>query len=247
MKIKNIIKIAAINASALIFAVSCSSDSDTFGLSDVTNYPVLEVLGNSPAFVQLGGSYTDPGVKATENGVVIPFETSYQGDYRGANTLNLNVADRYTAVYSAVNKDGFSATANRSIYVYKTGDFLTSIEGLYESKVVRTPSQGAVPANIPLKYVIIWKNTDGTYEVSDAIGGYYDLGRSYGTTYASRGLKLNYTAGIATVASQPNGVGVFGGNVMVSNVTVNATTKTIVIPSTWDSGYNFTATLTQIN
>lgn len=246
MKIKNILKVAGY-AAVLSTAVSCSSDYDTFGVSDETNYPVLEILGDSPAFVQLGSSYTDPGVNASENDVIIPFTTAYKGDYRGANTLNLNVADRYTAIYTAVNKDGFSATANRNIYVYKTGDFVTSIEGLYESKVVRSPLQGVVSATIPLKYVIIWKNTDGTYELTDAIGGYYDLGRSYGPTYASVGLKLNYTAGAATVAAQPNGVGAFGGNIVVSGVTVNPITKTIVVPSTWDSGYNFTVTLTQVN
>ncbi|MBW8359376.1 MAG: DUF5011 domain-containing protein [Weeksellaceae bacterium] len=246
MKIKNILRLTGL-AAVLGVVVSCSSDYDTFGVSNETNYPVLEVLGDSPAFVQLGGSYTDPGATASENGVSIPFTTSYQGDYRGANTLNLNVADRYTAVYSAINKDGFSATANRKIFVYRTGDFITSIEGLYESKVVRTPSQGVVSPTTSLKYVIIWKNADGTYELTDAIGGYYDLGRSYGPTYASRGLKLNYTAGVATVAAQPNGVGAFGGSIVVSGVTVDPLTKTIVVPSAWDSGYNFTATLTQVN
>lgn len=246
MKIKNIFKLAGF-ASLFCATLSCSSDYDTLGVSDETNYPVLEVLGDSPAFVQLGGTYSDPGVTATENGVAIPFTTSYKGDYRGANTLNLSVADRYTAAYSAVNKDGFSASANRNIYVYRTGDFVSSIEGLYTSKVVRTPSQGAVSANTSLNYVIIWKNADGTYELTDAIGGYYDLGRSYGPTYASRGLKLNYAAGVASVVSQPNGVGAFGGNVVVSGVTVDPVTKTIVVPSAWDSGYNFTATLTQVN
>lgn len=247
MKIKNIIKIIAVNTTLVAAFTSCSSDYDTLGVSDITNYPILEVLGANPALVEAGTSYTDPGVNATEGGQTIDYTTSYKGDYRGASSLDLNTPDRYTATYKAVNQDGFSATANRQIFVYKTGDFVSSIEGLYESKVVRTPSQGAVSASTALKYVIIWKNANGTYQLTDAIGGYYDLGRAYGVTYASTGLTLNYAGGVATVASQPNGVGAFGGSLVVGNVTVNPATKTIVVPSSWDSGYNFTVTLTQVN
>lgn len=247
MKLNKTIKISSVIA-GLLLQYSCSSDYDTFGVSQVTNYPILQVLGDNPMLVQLGANFTDPGVNATESGLPIDFTTKYTGIYRGENSLNTSIADKYVATYTAVNKDGFSASATRNIFVYKTGDFVNSIEGLYKSKVTRTPSQGSVGANTELKYVLIWKNSDNTYEVSDAIGGYYDIGRAYGATYAARGLKINYQSGQASVASQPNaGVGTFGGNLSINNLTVNSTNKTIIISSTWDSGYNFVSTLTQVN
>ncbi|MBB4807412.1 hypothetical protein HNP38_002718 [Chryseobacterium defluvii] len=247
MKYNKIIKFFAINVLTFFVATSCSSDHETSNVSNITNYPVLELKGSNPTLVQLGSSFTDPGISATENNSPIPYETTYKGDYRGGSALNLSVSDRYVATYKATNKDGFFAVFNRNIYVYKTGNFIDSIEGLYMSRVVRTPAQGVVSPTTDWKYILIWRNGDGTYEVSDAIGGYYEFGRSYGVTYASRGLKLNYSAGVATVASQPSGVGAFGGNISVTSVTVTPATKKIVLSSTWDSGYDFVATLTQVN
>lgn len=233
---------------------SCSSDSDTFGISSVTNYPTLKLIGDNPLIVRSGTSFTDPGVEAKENGTAIPYKASYSGAYRGGRSLDLNIADKYVANYVATNKDGFSATTNRSIYVYNTGDYINSVEGLYVASVKRngsfmSASQGSSTA---MKYVIVWKNTDGSYGVSDAIGGWYDLGRSYGVDYASKGLKFSadITNGNATVTQQPNGVGAFGGAISVNNISIDKINKKIVITSQWSSPpsvYDFVATLTQVN
>lgn len=237
----------------IVSCISCSSDYDTLNVSKVTNYPLIDILGDDPAFVQVGSSYSDPGVNATENGNAIPFSTEYSGDYRGANTLNLNQADRYTASYTATNIDGYSASANRKIYVYKTGNFVDSIEGLYLSTVTRNGSflPSSQGSSVGMKYVIVWKNSDGTYGMTDAIGGWYDLGRNYGQGYASAGLKFN--ADLSTlstsVVQQPNGVGAFGGSITVNNITIDKPNKKLVVSSKWlaPTVYNFIATLTQVN
>ncbi len=245
MKTNKIFKVLAL-ACSMLFIFSCSSDSDTFGVSNVTNFPLLTLNGDETVFVQQGASYTDPGVIATENNATIPYITKYSGDYRGASTLDLSKPDRYIATYTATNSDGFNANALRSIYVYKTGNFTSSIEGLYKSTVVRNNAASAQYTD--MKYVIVWKNTNGTYEVSDAIGGYYEYGRSYGVGYASRGLTFNYTSGTsATVASQASGVGAFGGALVTTAATIDAAAKTIKFTSDWDAGYAFVVTLTQVN
>lgn len=232
----------------IIAAFGCSSDRDTFNVSKVTTYPTINLLGDNPYLLKQGTTYSDPGVQAFEGSTPITPKVSYtSGDYRHLAGLDVNTADRYTEVYTAYNKDGFKATANRVIYVYNTGNFTSSIEGLYTATVKRTPSQGAVPATKVLSYVLVWKNSDGSFGVSDAIGGYYEIGRAYGLAYASQGLKLNFSGGVATVASQPNGVGAFGGNISVSSVVVTPASKTIVLTSSWDAGYNFVVTLTRVN
>lgn len=235
----------------LLALSSCSSDSDTLGVSDVTNYPILEVQGGDPILVHEGTAFTDPGVIATEGGVEIDYTTDASGDYRG-NAFDVNKSDRYTFTYEATNSDGFSATAQRKVYVYKTGDFVNSLEGLYISTVKRNGSlmSASQGSSVNMKYVIIWKNTDGSYEVSDAVGGWYELGRNYGIAYASRGMKftINSIASNSYTFTNPSGVGSFGGTITVQSMTATPATKTLVINTKWlaPTLYNFQITLTQV-
>ncbi len=235
---------------SLVFAfTSCEKELDSEGVSKVTYFPIFEMTGAPVVFSQLGVAYTDPGIVATENGVSIPVTLAVKGIYKSysGTTVNTDIANKYDIVYSAVNSDGFIATQARSVWVFNTGDFSTSIEGLYTAKVIRTPSQGAVPATRVLSYILIWKNADNSYGISDGIGGYYDLGRSYGPGYAASGCNFNYNLATSTfTAGADFGVGAFGGVASVLSMTVNPVDKTINFVTTWDSGYNFNVTLTQV-
>ncbi|MBF4465746.1 immunoglobulin-like domain-containing protein [Flavobacterium sp. LC2016-12] len=235
-----------------LLLTSCSSDTDN--VSRVTNYPLIEVNGESTIFVPMGGTYTDPGVVATEGGTVIPTVATFNGNFRGAKTLDVNVPDEYTETYTATNKDGFKATSTRRVIVYKTGDLVNSIEGVYLSTTRRNgtllpASQGS---SVDQKYIYIWKNTNGTFGVSDAFGGWYSIGRKIGVTSATQGGTItgNIPTNTFTYPGNPLSNQYFGGVANITNLNVNAATKTLVLSTAWlappATNYSFVSTLTQV-
>ncbi len=187
---KNIINIYALGLLSATLALSSCSNEDVIG-SSITNYAVIELNSpeQDPVVVPVGEVYSEPGAVATVDGSVVDLETSYgPGRFFGENfdpASDSNPIDVYTAEYSAVNTDGFYATVTRDIVVSNTGDLVNSIEGVYRSTVVRNGASAAQYND--MGYVLIWKNEDGTYQLSDAIGGYYDIGRLYGPDYATVG------------------------------------------------------------
>lgn len=235
-----------------LLLTSCDSDSSA-GVSRVTNYPVFEFNGESTVFVAAGSTYSDPGVVATEKGAVIPTDISFAGKYRGAKTLDTNAIDEYTETYSATNVDGFKGNVTRKVIVYKTGDLVNSIEGVYIATTRRNgtlmaASQGS---SVDVKYIYIWKNTDGTYGVSDAFGGWYDISRNIGVTSAAMGGTIS--GNIATNTFTFPGIPVceyFGGSAKITGLTVDPATKTLVLTTDWaadaSTNYKFVATLTQV-
>lgn len=239
-------KIIALLVIASTFFVACD-DIDTANVSSITNYPLITVIGSNPIFVPLGGTYADPGASATENGAPIAFTSAGSGNYRKATTVDTNIADEYSQTYTATNKDGFKASAVRKVIVYKTGDLVNSIEGVYTSTVSRN---GVTPSNAyrNIKYIYIWKNADGSYEISDSFGGWYQYGRGLGLSYITPGGKIianNIATNDFSFPGTQTNLG-FGGNSEITSLTVNAATKTLVLTNSWDLGYIFVATLTQV-
>ena len=80
------------------------------------------------------------------------------------------MTDIYSVIYSAENQDGYAATASRSVIVADNGDLKTDLSGLYRATIERN---GSLRFTDHLEYVLIWKVDDNTYQISDAIGGYY--------------------------------------------------------------------------
>jgi hypothetical protein len=229
---------------AFLGLTACEKET-TANKSRVTNYPLIDVSGPGTVFVPEGGSFTDPGVTATENGAEIPVVTEAMGVYRGGATLDLTKADLYEVTYRATNADGFDGTAGRTVWVYKTGDLITSMEGLYTCTVVRNGSTG--PQYTDMEYVLIWKNTDGTYEMSCGIGAYYEHGRGYGPGYRSSGAKITATSipgNVYSITDFSNDG--FGGDCTMTDLVVDPVTKTISYTTEWSFGYTFKAVLTQV-
>ncbi|HQA74489.1 BT_2262 family domain-containing protein [Flavobacterium sp.] len=225
--------------------VSCSKE-DTGNVSRVTNYPEFTLLGDDVIFVNKGNEFIDPGVIVTEGGVEIPYETTITGTYRGGTTLDTNVVDVYQIVYSAINQDGFSGSIARTVYVIENGDLTTNISGLYTSTVVRNGSSSAQYTN--MEYILVWKKDNGTYEMSDGIGGYYAIGRAYGSGYAARPVIITANDIPSNNFSVPAfSVGAFGGVAIMSGLTANSTNNTLSYSTEWDSGYTFVVTLTKVN
>ncbi len=96
---------------------SCKKDDiintpEMVGISKVTYYPVLTLTGDVIMAVPNGTPYVEPGVKAEAAGSEVPVTTS--------GTVDSNTDGVYTLTYSAVNIDGYSASAVRTVVVYTT-------------------------------------------------------------------------------------------------------------------------------
>jgi hypothetical protein len=235
-------KLIAFIFASLLF-VACDN-VDTANVSSLTNYPLLTLNGNSTVYVSLGTPYSDQGAIATENAQTIPSVTSATGTYRGADKIDTSIADEYSQTYTATNKDGFDGSASRMVYVYNNADLVTSIEGIYTSTVIRNGITDAKYTN--MEYIHIWKNSNGTYEMSDGIGGWYNYGYGYGIAYTAQPVIITANSITANDFSIPNfPVGAFGGDAEMTQFTVDPTTKTITFTTTWDAGYTFEVTLNQ--
>lgn len=235
-----------------LFFTSCTTD-DTANVSKVTYFPIFTILGPNPYFVALGTPYTDPGAIAKAGETVIPHTTAAAGKYRGTATLDTNKSDEYAVTYSATNSDGFVGTGSRKVIVYKNGDLVNSIEGLYTCTISRngvTPSA----AYRDIKYIYIWKNTNGTYQISDAFGGWYEYGRALGVGYITPGGTINAVnipTNTFTFPGNPLTNTGFGGVANITDLTVNPTTKKLVLTCVWitaapSTTYTFVANLTQV-
>lgn len=238
--------------------VSCDEDNgSTRDVSRTTYYPVVTLEGDDPAFVQAGDPYVDPGASGTINGEPVELSTQFVGRYRENvfTELDTNVADIYSLQYTAVNSDGFSSGASRQVIVAKTGDLVTSIEGLYTATTRRNgallpASQGS---SVDMKYILIWKNNDGSYGISDAFGGWYLLGRNIGASETPGGTIVanDIPSNNFSFPGGPLTNLYFGGTAYLTNVTVNPATKQVEVTCTWETvppvtNYTFVMTLTQV-
>lgn len=236
-------KIILISIFSCFLFTACET-SETEGVSDITNYAVITVDGPAQILLPEGEEYVDPGVSAEEAGTAVDVTTTSSGLYRGG-SLDTNVPDQYLISYSATNQDGYSASAGRTVIVYSTGDLVTDLSGLYTATVVRDGTGG--PEYTDMQYILIWKNADGTYELSDGIGGYYAIGRAYGIGYIAPGAKVTVN-GLNDFTFGPNfTVNSFGGVATMTSMTVDPVAKTIDFTTDWDAGpYSFAVHLEQV-
>ncbi len=240
------LSLIVVSMSVLFTLNSCDKEKSSEGLSRQTNYPTFEMMGDPVIFQALGDPYTDPGVTATEGGDPIPVTTSAVGNYWVGSVPNVdpNQSDYYSVSYSAKNKDGFTGTESRDVYVVETGDLVTSIAGLYTSTVVRNGSAGAQYTD--MEYILISDNGDGTYNISCGIGGYYSFGRAYGLGYIAPAVVTANDISNNDFSFTDFSVNTFGGVCTMTSMSVDATAKTIDFVTDWSFGYQFVVTLTQV-
>jgi hypothetical protein len=223
--------------------------------SKVTVYPIINVEGDATIFLDQDESFTDPGAVALIGETEVPVSVRYIGRYRGNifnGTLDTSVADIYTAEYSAINEDGFAGIATRQIIVANTGDLVNSIEGLYTSTVFRNGSQGSpASAYTDIEYMLIWQNEDGSYEISDAFGGWYLFARAIADSETPGGVIVanDITANDFSFPGTQSNL-YFGGSSEITNLTVDPDTDKLVLTTVWQADasttYTFVSTLTQV-
>lgn len=231
------------------FFTSCKKMYETDNLSKITYFPIFDYKGNTIVYTKVGSAFTDPGCTATENGAQITVVMTVNARLAKtvSNAVDINKGDIYDITYTATNSDGFKATKTRTVWVYESGDMVNNIAGIYLSTVKRGTA-AVTPQYTDMKYVIISKLSANTYQISDALGGYYDIGRNYGFNYAAQGSVITVN-NIATNdfsftrASIPG----FGNVVDVSNMTVDPINKQIVFTGTGNfANATFTITLKQV-
>jgi hypothetical protein len=218
----------------ILFMVSC--EKETEGISHITYFADFDFQGESVILHTLGTPYTDPSVTASESGNALEVKvlvTSEMNGYSG-DAVQSDVADKYTITYSAVNSDGYPGSITRTVFVVPpSGDFVTSIAGMYTASVQRAPAFTPSAQYNDLEYIFITKTGDNTFAISDAIGGYYYIGRGYGYDYAAQGSEItvnDLSANDFTITGSE--IPGFGNTVEVTDFKVDAATKQITFTGT---------------
>lgn len=178
-----------------VLFISCQ-DITTADVSHLTYYVNITLKGNSVMTVPLGGTFTDPGFTATENGTDVSSKVKVSG------IVDANTTGAYTLTYSAVNKDGFPISVSRLVIVYdQTSASSIDISGTYTSNILRTDAtSGAHLSHGPFT-VTLKKIAQGVFSIDDLLGGWYAIGSGYGSSYAGSGYVALHTDNSISIIS----------------------------------------------
>lgn len=155
----------------------CSKDTED--TTWVTYYPQMTMKGDTYMNWEAGKAFQDPGVTIVMNNEDVTDQMVL--------STQMNLSDPqpgfYTLTYGFTNPDGIVANSTRYVAVYSAED---PIAGYYatDPESNRSGTAFAVGQFFPIKV----QATNGGYAVNDLLGGYYDLGRGYGSNYALPGV-----------------------------------------------------------
>lgn len=161
----------------MLTIVSSCKDS-VEDLSKITYFVELTLEGGNQMGVEINTNYVDPGYTATEGDEDVTDKVVISGE---VNTSQLGF---YPLTYSATNKDGFTISTTRNVFVYDP-DVATDYSGTYTVEGIRT-ANGATESFTDCT-ITITRLYPGLYSVSDFLGGYYAEHRGYGNSYALKG------------------------------------------------------------
>lgn len=168
----------------MIFALTTVSmvgcdDESTAGMTRITYYPELILEGATTLYCNVGETFTDPGYTATLNGEDVT------SDVVVASTVNTSAQGIYSIGYSITNPDGFSSNAARTVIVMGHTDTAAGSYGTDPNSYrMRSGTQTVYGASYGIS---VADQGDGTYAVSDLLGGYYEQRAGYGGAYALKG------------------------------------------------------------
>lgn len=187
-----------------LLLTSCGTES-TGNVSTITVFPEISIIGNSTLFSIVGQPFDDPGANATIGGASVDFTTT--------SDIDTSTAGIYNVQYTAINSDGFEAAASRTVIIYEDSD---PIAGVYDG-IRNNRGFGGL--------VLISTRSDGNYNVTDFLAGYYAQGLGYGPNYNFPGI-ISENAG--TIANVTLGQGGFG-PVSIQNGTADTSSEATVL------------------
>jgi hypothetical protein len=200
---RNRIIFLTIVALAAIGLQGCDKDT-TDGLTRITYYPAITLLGDEPAIVNKGEEYSDVGVYAELNGEDV------SGQVEVASNVNTDETGMYSISYKITNADGFSATASRTVIV-ADATITADISGTYAvtANSYRKILATGVTVEFAARFDIdVTRIAPGVFFVSDFFGGWYDKRADYGPSYAMAGyIQLNVDNSIELLLSHIDGWG----------------------------------------
>lgn len=248
---KRIFKLAQLTlALAALFTFGgCNNEAEISDISRITYFPIFQYEGGDFAVIPCSSDFQVPPITATEAGEELPLTVKIKGISGTVPSVDITKPDIYVETTTAVNSDGFPASVERTFWVACTGDLVNSIEGLYTSSVARNST---TPRYFDLEYILIRKVGANQYEVSDALGGWYEFGRALGSAYRTPGVIItaNDIPSNSFSFTGPVEVGGFGGPATVASLTVDPVTKTLVMETDWvapgGTMYHFISTMTQV-
>lgn len=153
----------------VLSVVLWSCEKTTEGLTRITYYPTLEILGESTVILNVGETYTDEGCYAELQGEDVSSEVI------ATSNVDNSTPGVYSISYIIYNTDGFSTTASRTVYVVDPDNIATLYLG--ESMAGTRHYYDAL--------IYITDNGDGTYHLDDLMGGFqfYGLNPGFEPTY----------------------------------------------------------------
>lgn len=214
----------------------CEKNLTSKGVSSITNYVTFDLTGGSTVLLPKGGTYSDPGYKAMEG------ETDVTNVVTVESTVNGNQVGMYTVTYSALNKEGYASSIERTVIIYDAAAPNVDLAGNYLSTVSRAAPYSKGPY-FDLT-VSITKIAPGFFYISDFLGGFYDQGSAYkyGPTYAMTGyFSLNPDYTITLISSH---VAAWGDSLRKLTLGVyNPTTGSLSWHAFYTANYDFTVTM----
>ena len=162
---------------ALLFtATSCENEVEDNSV--VTYYVDLQLKGEKQMWVEVNTPFEDPGFTATENGEDVASKVEVEGE------VESDKIGYYVLNYSAVNKDGFSISDSREVFVYDPS-VQDDYSGTYTAEGKRTTPNGTDTfSDFSVEISLM---NQGFYSFSDFLGGYYESGKGYGEVAALKG------------------------------------------------------------
>lgn len=219
---KNIFYIMLLLLTSATTLTSCDDDSSA-GVTRITYYPVLTLQGEATMHVDKGTTFNDPGCSAEMNGEDVTSQVVTSG------TVNTAKSGVYTVTYSAVNADGFSASTSRTVIVTDPNDVK---EGVFHSDPASFRDYNGAQVAFGSDFeVVITNNDNGTYHVTDLLGGWYSQRIGYGDNYNMEGDVTIADDGTMTLLNSL--IGGWGDSLVDFSGKFDAATSTY----TWDAEY----------
>lgn len=177
---------------AMLFFSAC--EKDTEGISRITYYNDIELVGNENYVVIEGGSYSEPGAVAYEGETEVSDQIVISGD------VDTSTVGYYTISYYIENVDGFGKTITRNVFVLPTD---RKVSDEYNGSYTGENSYGTFAEACTITHL-----GDGLYYCDDLIGARYHIGAGYGAAYKIPGyfyITSDGTSYEALITSSPWG------------------------------------------
>ena len=164
-----ILKYLAFSALVALSLTSC--DKTTEGVTDILYYPVITLDGGR-VFLTVGDTYEEPGFSAALG------TEDLTGQVEVTSNVNTNAPGFYTVTYAVSDGEGHSAVEKREVWVNNPGHF----DNIYWVECWHKTNAARHYYNSPES---IKDLGNGTYLLSDCLGGYYAYGiyPQYRNTY----------------------------------------------------------------